>query len=365
MMKRNKGFTLIELLSVIVVICVIASIASTIVVGYINSTNKDMLENQKNNIISAAKDWAVKNTHELDEYHLNNTYISVSDLKNEGFLENKTIKNPVTKDIMDGCVIIAYAKSSKGYSYEYKEDSCENLTAGLEVKIPGSIMVLDKEEEKTSSTLVEYDDVYVFKGLDPDNYLKIDNNMWRILSIDKDDLSMKIVKVSPLNKAWNENTSVSDLSFMNSTIIENLKNDSSILTDKLKNNFISNSLWYIGNVNLESGNIDVLKSIEKQASLNTDIGLLSISDYANASSSNDCFNNFKSSSCSSSNYLNFKSDYWLINSDSSTLWKVNSTGGIETHSNYQLLLNVYPVAYLDYSVQLTGEGTASAPYVIN
>ena len=365
MKKSNKGFTLIELLSVIVVICIIASIASAIVVGYINSTNADMLENQKNNIIKASKDWAVKNTHELDEYHLNNTYVSISDLKSEGFLENKNITNPVTKENMSGCVIISYVKSSKSYSYEYKEESCKNLTKDLVLKTPGSIAVLSNEEEKTSSTLYEYDNIYVFKGSNPDNYIKIDNNIWRILSIDKDNLSMKIVKVTPLNKAWNENTSVSNLSFMNSTIIENLKNDSSILTDKLRSNFVSNSLWYTGNVNLENGNIDVLKSVERQASINTDIGLLSISDYAYASSSNDCFNNFKSSSCANDNYLNFKSDYWLINSDSNTLWKVNSTGGLESHTNNQLLLNVYPVAYLDYSVQLTGEGTSAEPYVVN
>ena len=362
---KNKGFTLVELLSVIVVICVIGGIATTIVVGYINSANKDMLENQKNSIISAAKDWAVKNTSKLDEYHLNDTYVSIFDLKSEGFLENKTINNPVTKKIMDGCVVISYVNSSKSYSYEYKEDSCKNLSDGLVLKTPGSMIVLDIEEGKASSSLIKYDDMYVFKGSNPDNYIKIDNNMWRILSIDKDNLSIKVVKVTPLNKAWNENTSVSNLSFMESTIRENIKNDSSIVTDKLRNNFISNSLWYTGNVNLESGNIDMLKSIEKQASLNTDIGLLSISDYANASSSIDCFNNFKSTSCANNNYLNFNSDYWLINSDFYTLWKVNSNGKVESHSNHQLLLNVYPVAYLDYSVQLTGEGTSSNPYIVN
>ena len=362
---KQKGFTLVELLSVIVVICVIGSIATSIVISYINSANKELLETQKSNIISAAKEWVIKNTDKLDEYHLNNTYVSLFELKEYGYLENKKITNPVTKVNMDGCVVISYVKSSKSYSYEYKEESCKSLTSDLVFKTPGSVIILENEESKESSTLTEYDDLYVFQGSDPDNYIKIDDKVWRILSIDKDNLNIKIVKTTPLEWAWNEKTSVSDLSFMNSTIIKNIKNDSSIVTDKLRNNFISNSLWYTGNVNLESGNITIVKSLERQASINTDIGLLSISDYAYASSNRECFNNFQSEKCSSNNYLNFKSDYWLINSDSNTLWKVKSTGELESHTNNQLLLNVYPVAYLDYSVQLTGKGTFTEPYVVN
>ena len=98
-MKR-KGFTLMELLAVIAVLAIISTIASTLVIKYINSSKRNLLQTQKNEIIQAAKDWSLKNTDKLDKYHLNNTYISIDTLKNAiSSIDDLRTINPEVEEI--------------------------------------------------------------------------------------------------------------------------------------------------------------------------------------------------------------------------------------------------------------------------
>ena len=360
-MKR-KGFTLIELLAVIAVLAIISTIATTIVIKYIDSSKANLLQIQKNEIVQAAKDWSLKNTNKLDKYHLNNTYISIDTLKETGFLENKKIINPVTKKEMEGCIIAEYDTNNKSYIFSFSEDNCSKLEDENPTKKPALSYILDKENSNENSSLVEENDYYVYKGINPNNYMKIDNNTWRIISIDKETLNLKVVLTTYNNqKEWNSSTSQDlDLSFMKSSLMLDM-NNSNVLTENVAINLEKNSTWYIGNVtDSQDHSFTALKSLEKQNKIQSDIGLLSAGEYIEASKDSNCKIDYINN-CLNNNYLNFNKNYWLINSSEKSLTKIEN-GNITSEKNNLNVISVYPVVYLNYGIQIKGSGTSDDPY---
>ena len=73
---KKDGFTLVELLSTIVIIGVVSIIAIPSVINSIQKAKQKAYDTQMSEIIAAAKKWSSNNTDKLDEYHLNNTYIT-------------------------------------------------------------------------------------------------------------------------------------------------------------------------------------------------------------------------------------------------------------------------------------------------
>lgn len=362
-MKR-RGFTLIELLATIVVLGIIGTIAINLVIKYINSSKRDLLQTQKNEIVQAAKDWAMKNPSDLDKYHLNNTYISIETLKKDGFLENKKIKNPVTGDEMIGCVVATYQESNKSYNFIFDDTSCTELMEQNPVKVPAINYILENEAANENSTLIEENNYYVYKGVNPNNYIKVDNNIWRIISIDKESMNLKIVLTTyDVQKEWNNSTDETvDLSFMSSSLMNDL-NNSNIITDTISRYIENNSAWYSGDIsNSSDRSFTSINSVERQSKLNLNVGLVTASEYIEASADTNCRMDYINS-CLNDNYLNFNKNYWLLNNSSSSLTKIEN-GNISFETNKLNVLYVYPVIYLNYGVQITGSGTSENPYTI-
>lgn len=117
----KKGFTLIELLAVISILGIIATITVSSIIEIINTSKKDTLTEQKRIIVRAAQRWGTDNVKNLSS---NSCDITISKLKSEGYLINKSVIDPTNGKQMTGCVKISFDSDNNQYKYEYVE-KCE------------------------------------------------------------------------------------------------------------------------------------------------------------------------------------------------------------------------------------------------
>lgn len=114
---KNKAFTLIELLAVIVILGVLATITVPTIVGLINNSKENTLEEQKNTIVDAAKRWGTDNIRKLPTTRCD---VDIDFLKKEGYLSSdKDVIDPTTDQKMTGCVRITYETANNQYKYSY------------------------------------------------------------------------------------------------------------------------------------------------------------------------------------------------------------------------------------------------------
>ncbi len=119
----KKGFTLIELLAVIIILGIIATIVVLSIIGIINSSKEDSLDEQKRIIVEATKRWGTDNVKSLPS---NSCDMTISRLKSEGYISSdKSVTNPTTGKEMTGCVRITLDENNNQYKYVY-ENVCKN-----------------------------------------------------------------------------------------------------------------------------------------------------------------------------------------------------------------------------------------------
>lgn len=116
---NKKGFTMIELIAVIIILGIIALITVPIVNNSLKNAKEKMLEEQKTRIVDAARKYALEYTDNLPMTGSSNYLISIDDLKKDGYIEDKDVLNPVTEEIMSGCIAVKYV--SNKYVYKYDE----------------------------------------------------------------------------------------------------------------------------------------------------------------------------------------------------------------------------------------------------
>lgn len=121
----KKGFTLAETMGVIILLGLVAAVTIPFVDDYISDSKEKTKNSNISKITEAARNWNMKYgyTKNCSEQ---NCCIRVSDLKNTEFLSNENIKDPNTKEDMNGYVQIV--KTNGIYEYEYKENEagCPN-----------------------------------------------------------------------------------------------------------------------------------------------------------------------------------------------------------------------------------------------
>ena len=128
---KKKGFTLIELLAVITILGIILLIVVPNVTGMLNRSKGRINEEQKRALIDSAKKWGTSNLllKNGKAYYNNNQkrYVTLGELKNYGYLEDKKIKNLINKsDIPDETKICINYKNNQ-FIYSINDDNmCEN-----------------------------------------------------------------------------------------------------------------------------------------------------------------------------------------------------------------------------------------------
>ena len=167
-MKRN-GFTLAELLAVIAILGIIALIVFPQVNTSIKNSKKRAYDQQVESILESASTWGLKNMSKLSE--ISENYISIETLQKSGYLEAKQLINPITDEVMDGCIVARYQNYQ--YIYQYVEDSCDKLRV-----IP--IITLIGDSTVAVGIGEEYIDEgasAIYQGIDVTDYIKVENNV--------------------------------------------------------------------------------------------------------------------------------------------------------------------------------------------
>lgn len=373
----KKGFTLVELLCVIIIIAVVSGIVFPIVVSNINRSKDELLKVQIKDIEGAAKKWALANLDKLDKYHVNDVYVSIQYLKDMNFLDKDFLLNPKTKESMDeDCVLISYDFDSKQYVYEYKEADCKNnnfnpagdnpyivYKTGTEdpvttnAKTPFYQVLLNNNTIKadgdgTDSGLYDIGDAYVFRGASVNNYVTYAGATWRIMSINKEDYSMKLIKASGDSTGIWGNTADFENGFTYSLI--GLLTGTSIGDGSP---VLLKTEWYNGIVPGTYTTYGEISTALSATKINKEIGLISLTDYALASVS--CGDNIVDGSCYTNNYLstlfNGKT-VWTMNSNGEQVWYINNQGKMYL-SNASTIYTFYPVIQVPVSVYQTSSGT--------
>ncbi len=223
---------------------------------------------------------------------------------------------------------------------------------------------------------------YVFRGTNVKNYVLLDNILWRIVKVDSSNeiLLIRDDKNKTMTVAWDDRYNTLRLykSGINDFSISRMRNylkdyyksaktvyydTGKIISDQTKEKLVPFDLCigkraedYVANNN----SVECGQKIENQM-----IGLLTLSDYLNASTDPECISPL-GRSCQNYNYLAANYNWWLITADANDTSNVYSvrTGIVE---KVQAASSAYirPVIKLSSrTMYKEGKGTEKNPYII-
>lgn len=297
---------------------------------------------------------------------------------------------------------------------------------GLPPKAKFNEVILSNEEStlNTGDGLYQYNSKYYFSGIDVNNYVEYNDEIWRIVSIEEDG-SIKIVKdnvveISKIseyesnstfwgnyfndyhkNKIINEGKVPFDIkgkrpvdqtlensycistangcnAYDTGTFLDLVVDEISIMKKYLEEVYFANMTQkaqeqvqnYVLNIGIVETNkkIDVVLSSEQSNTTTSYIGLLNISDYVYATQDTTCRNSFDKENCVNSNWLFLENyQHHLLNgkkvSSNAQIWTISSAGKItsqDANNNFYLR----PVVVLNKNITATGSGDINDKYIL-
>ena len=254
---------------------------------------------------------------------------------------------------------------------------------------------------------------YVYKGANPNNYITLNNEEWRIIAVEADG-TLKIRKNESIgdmafdqrdepNRNNNSNTYCQQALIMVGTYygcnawsaIEGMRvngNKVGTVTEDASLNTYLNVNYYnmltstaqkaIQSHNFETGavitnNNNLSNQIvsENEITWTGNIGLIKVSDYLRANSNTEQCNSFNANNenynvCKNTNYLVPTFGYeWTISpyyDFADDIFFIDSVGRVNNdYIRFGGRLSVLPTLHLKSDITLTGEGTKTNPYLIN
>ena len=227
--------------------------------------------------------------------------------------------------------------------------------------------------------------MYVFRGELINNYVQLDNSLWRIVKItSNNNLVLVHAEGFSYSRAWDNryNNDIRYSSGINdysaSRIKEYLqkiyeekdpeqqkkKKTTALLSENDKARLVSFSLCVGKKSKTDETNNNSAECSELLS--NQRIGILTLSDYLFASVDANC-KSATTKSCRNYNYLRIPDSWWLVtasDADTASVYMVEGNGDVSVSyaSNYAL---VRPVVYLSSRVLfLSGDGSEKDPYKV-
>lgn len=226
---------------------------------------------------------------------------------------------------------------------------------------------------------------YVYRGEKVNNYVKLDGNLWRIVKVDSNN---DVVLISndayrntrkwddrynnerKLNSGYNDYKISRIKEFLDEVYTLSKKGDTSKynvlpFSSSTAKRLTGYKLCYGNsnfNQNLNNNTYECQKVIE-----NTKIGLLTLSDYINASLDSTCVSP-SSKSCQNYNYLSqLKRSWWLVTGNAANsyeVYEIDDAGRVNI-INASGYASVRPVVHLSSKIMYkSGTGREDDPYII-
>lgn len=295
-----------------------------------------------NNAIEASKKWLSNQSGDSDNY-----YVDINEL-----IKSKLLK----KSNLTGCVKINYNSKTNDHIYSYINQDCENVITIKDVLISSLVT--------NGDGLYKEDSYYIYKGINPDNYIIINNQEYRILSIDDSGIKL-ITSTSIASKEFDSNESRNNennpycLDSINGCNIY-MGNGIDTIDDSDIYEYLENVYSNISN-NLVKTNWDLslISEVNDEIEENTitsNIGLLTVKDYIRTNLDGK-YNH---------SWLNNGEDYWTFTgykNNNYEVWYITSKGNIgRTNSNKEM--GVRPIININSNIKVNGNGTKEDPYTL-
>jgi len=428
MRKKKNAFTLIELLAVIVILAVILVIAIPRILDVIETSKKDSFKTSAQIIADSAEKKYVEN--KLNNIDEEITCENVTKLSKEDYESCKitfdnegNAKVSITgKGKFDGLKITNGTKENA----EVKEIT--KPTYGMKaVEYITNLLEYDGEGLKKDNTS---DQNIRYYGANPNNYVSFNNELWRIIGVFGNNVKLirseKLGNLSwdssesSVNEGWGVNEwSQADLkNYLNTmyyggTTVTCYNGKSNQTTtcptnrlDETSKSLIDNHTWNTGAPNdstlydsttnsydtvefykAERGSVNgkicssgtyCNDTVERTTTWIGYIGLPYVTDWAYASSENDCNTKIDTSSpykCKNNNWMHhgttmdIEDATWFMSPYASSgaarpVWAVLGVGNVNG-GNATIPLSVFPTIYLKSNVIIeSGTGTSSDPYIL-
>ena len=354
---KKKGFTLIELLAVIVVLAIIALIATPIVLNLVKTAKIGAAEQSVTGYVKAVENTIIKdmiNNKEVSDG--NYKYNSIeADISGKRPTSGKyTVKNGKVES-GNFCVDGYYIEYKNGQSKYNKDKECVNEVTVLE---KAEKLVYSNGTCKTDGTTYNYMGGCYIKGANESNYIWYNGFMWRIMGINSDGtvrlINAENVTVLPQGVSNNKDfvyaTSKGYINdWLNDYFYNHLNDTKSII--KEGNYFCSETT---NETEITAGRTTCTSGNE----INAKVGIISADEYLLADSA--------------SSYLNIKKYFWTMtsyginNSSMYEAFKIESNGDLRHSSVYPSEgYGIRPIINVESESIITkGDGTLSKYFVL-
>ena len=437
---NKKGFTLIELLAVIVILAIIAVITTPVILNVIEGARLNSAKDKAWGTIAAArlaysKDQTSSGENELYTLGTPITFGSGDEKVGSAKItvSGERAKSGTVVIDKDGKIIASALQFGNYYcsTINSKEDKTINPNKMVCSKEKKDVVMEERAADKLKENVVTtgdglYADTteekrYIYRGANPNNYIKLGSDTYRIISVESDN-TLKVIKNGSIGnkvfdtskarystnssdycneergcKVWGSKTTMLDTNGNNVTqmpsvvggTLYNLPDKEASLNTYLNNDWYNSLSSNVQNLIVSHlFNVGVTKSSETSLA-NTitqeqtykwlgKVGLMNPSDYVKASTNSACDSvnsYFSNESCYNNSATHnwifagpaAKSYSWTIapysHSSAYGVFSVGSGGSLSIDSAYYSA-SAAPVLYLSSDISLEGDGTSNSPYTV-
>lgn len=354
-----KIFTIVIILIIIIVVCIF-------VFGGSNSKKNTSYLSMENNLIATTKKYLDNNKKLIPQNEGEITKVNLDTLVNSEYidqlyaLEDENVKCSGYVQVInngDEYNYVPYIKCGKYYETkklsDYIKENIQTVTGQ-----DGLYLIGQK---------------YVFKGENPNNYLKLGERLYRIIEInDKDEIKLISTERHNSTIVWDnrynierDNTDgIND--FSKSRLKDSLENiyNSPYFSEKERNKIIPHDIC-VGKRYKTDISLDQTTECSVQYP-NMKISLLQASEYARASLDTNC-KEINDKACLNYNYLQkITPTHRTITAVADNTYQVYYiSNGVVNMSRASSSFSIYPVIYIDdLSIYIGGDGTMQNPYII-